>query len=104
MSLIDLVFRLPSSSRVSIPFSLIASETKLPVEEVEYLVMKALSLDLIKGDIDQVDQVCKITWVQPRVLDKNQIGDLRKRLDDWTKKVDDVGLKAMGGAGELMVQ
>lgn len=41
--------------------------------QVELLVMKALSLDLVKGTIDQVDQKVQITWVQPRVLDKEQV-------------------------------
>ena len=104
MSLIDLVFRLPSSSRVSIPFSRIATETQLPVEEVEYLIMKALSLDLIKGDIDQVDQKARITWVQPRVLGKDQIDGLRERLDEWSNKVVTVGERTIKDNKELMVQ
>ena len=35
--------------------------------------MKALSLDLVRGLIDQVDQLVHMTWVQPRVLDKDQV-------------------------------
>ncbi|KAL7006359.1 26S proteasome regulatory subunit [Cystobasidiomycetes sp. EMM_F5] len=104
MSLIDLVFRLPSSQRVAIPFSHIASSTQLRSEEVEFLIMKALSLSLIRGSIDQIDQTARITWVQPRVLGKEQIDELRVRLDDWSTKVLDVGTKAVSGAQELMVQ
>lgn len=73
-----MTFKRPSNNRV-LTFSEIASETKLPVTEVEFLVMKALSLGLVKGAIDQVAQTVQMTWVQPRVLDKNQVGSqLRK--------------------------
>ena len=41
--------------------------------QVELLVMKALSLGLVKGSIDQVDKKVHMTWVQPRVLDRNQV-------------------------------
>lgn len=35
--------------------------------------MKALSVGLIKGNIDEVDQKVQMTWVQPRVLDVQQV-------------------------------
>lgn len=35
--------------------------------------MKALSLGLLKGSIDEVDQKVHMTWVQPRVLDLEQV-------------------------------
>lgn len=37
------------------------------------LVMKALSLGLVKGSIDEIDQKVHMTWVQPRVLDLQQV-------------------------------
>ena len=37
------------------------------------LVMKALSLGLVKGSIDEVDNKVHLTWVQPRVLDLEQV-------------------------------
>ena len=37
--------------------------------------MKALSLDLVRGLIDQVDAQVHMTWVQPRVLDKDQVSE-----------------------------
>lgn len=42
MALIEAVFKRPTSDRV-LPFSVIASETRVPADEVEILVMKALS-------------------------------------------------------------
>ncbi len=41
--------------------------------QVELLVMRALSLELVKGSIDQVDKKVHMTWVQPRVLDRDQV-------------------------------
>ena len=35
--------------------------------------MKALSLGLVKGHIDEVEQRIHMTWVQPRVLDLEQV-------------------------------
>ena len=37
------------------------------------LVMKALSFGLVKGSIDEIDQKVHMTWVQPRVLDLQQV-------------------------------
>jgi hypothetical protein len=35
--------------------------------------MRALSLGLVKGSIDQIDKRIFISWVQPRVLDLGQV-------------------------------
>lgn len=35
--------------------------------------MKALSVGLLRGSIDEVDKRVHITWVQPRVLDIQQV-------------------------------
>ena len=48
------------------------------------------SLKLIKGSLDQVDQNAHITWVQPRVLSREQIGGLAKRLEGWVDKLNSV--------------
>lgn len=49
--------------------------------------MRALSLKLIKGVIDQVDQTINISWVQPRTLNIEQIGQMKSRLSSWREKV-----------------
>jgi 26S proteasome regulatory subunit N9 len=43
--------------------------------------------------MDQVDQKAQITWVQPRVLSREQIGGLAKRLDEWVSKLNRVEQK-----------
>jgi len=53
MALLELIFRLPKNKRC-ISFEQIKEATLLNVNEVEMLLMKAMSLDLIKGQINQV--------------------------------------------------
>ncbi|KAI8097699.1 uncharacterized protein BX664DRAFT_293380 [Halteromyces radiatus] len=103
MSLIEAVFRRSGDNRV-IPFSEIASETRLPVDEVEHLVMKALSLNLLRGSIDQVDQLVVVTWVQPRVLDKSQIDGMRRKLEDWNNQVKKISTFVGQQGGEVFAQ
>ena len=67
-----MTFRRPALSRC-VTFAEVAAETRLPEEEVELLVMKALAQNLVRGHIDQVDRTVNLVWVQPRVLDKNQV-------------------------------
>ncbi|EGG22462.1 26S proteasome non-ATPase regulatory subunit 13 [Cavenderia fasciculata] len=85
LSLLDLAFRTPSEHR-TIAFKTIAQTTKLPLDDIEHLLMKALSLGLIKGHIDQIDQTVAIAWVQPRILDLNQIATMKGKILDWTSK------------------
>lgn len=60
-------------------------------EEVEHLLMKALSLGLVRGSIDQVAEIARISWVQPKVLDKDQITNMKQRLLDWDESVNKMG-------------
>lgn len=105
--MIESVFKRGANDR-TLSFQTISEETRLPIGEVEYLVMKALrwvvselppldtpiltillsgSLKLIKGSMDQVDQKAYINWVQPRVLSTEQIGQLAERLVEWGQKL-----------------
>ncbi|OAR05984.1 hypothetical protein LLEC1_01303 [Akanthomyces lecanii] len=84
------VFRRPPHDR-AMSFATISQETKVRPEEIEHLIMKALSLGLLRGTIDQVTEVAQITWVQPKVLDMKQIGSMRQRLLDWDSSVNQLG-------------
>ncbi|GAQ91610.1 26S proteasome regulatory subunit N9 [Klebsormidium nitens] len=86
LSLLELVFSRPSEDR-TISLAEIAERTKLPIDGVEFLLMKTLSVHLIEGVIDQVDGTVRVSWVQPRVLAVTQISGLRDRLDSWLTKV-----------------
>lgn len=73
-------------------FQQISTASQLPLDEVELLVMRALSLNLVRGVIDQVDHKVHLSWVQPRVLGKEQISSLRNKLDSWCQQVRDLEL------------
>ena len=68
----QLTFTHPAHER-TMSFTTIASATDLSTSDVELLVMKALSLGLVRGTIDEVSGEVHMTWVQPRVLDLKQV-------------------------------
>mmetsp|Transcript_17557 Transcript_17557/g.30125 ORF Transcript_17557/g.30125 Transcript_17557/m.30125 type:complete len:387 (-) Transcript_17557:300-1460(-) len=86
MCLLELVSSLPAEER-TIPLATIAQRTKLEVDGVEFLLMKALSLHLLEGTVDQVASIASITWVVPRILTRVQLSGLQERLDSWVSKV-----------------
>jgi 26S proteasome regulatory subunit N9 len=89
-ALTEAVFRRPPHDR-AMTFDTIAAETKVRPDEIEHLIMKALSLGLLRGTIDQVGQVAHINWVQPKVLDMQQIENMRQRLLEWDSSVNQLG-------------
>ncbi|WIA38408.1 hypothetical protein OEZ86_001734 [Tetradesmus obliquus] len=84
--LINQISDLPPEQR-RIPLATIAARTKLSVDGVEFLLMKALALHLIEGSIDQVAQEVSVSWVASRVLTTAQITGLKDRLDGWISRV-----------------
>lgn len=89
-ALTQLVFSRAPQDR-SMTFQTISQETKVSMDEIEHLIMKALSLGLLKGSIDQVDEIARISWVQPKVLDKNGIEGMHTRLREWDGGVERLG-------------
>ena len=89
-ALTELVFKRPPHDR-AMTFRTISQETNVKPDEIEHLIMKALSLGLLRGKIDQVDQMAKINWVQPKVLERTQIEGMRTRLKEWDNNVNDLG-------------
>uniref|UniRef100_A0A7R9YAW4 PCI domain-containing protein n=1 Tax=Pinguiococcus pyrenoidosus TaxID=172671 RepID=A0A7R9YAW4_9STRA len=86
LAFMDLIFRKPAHER-SIPFKEIADRTRLAYEQVEWLIMRAMSLKLVKGVIDELEGVVEISWLQPRVLEVGQLKQMVSRLDEWTDRV-----------------
>ena len=72
LCLMEMAFQRPANNK-QLTFAQVAEKTKLPEDEIELLVMRALSLGLVKGSIDQIDKKIFIRWVQPRVLDISQV-------------------------------
>ena len=50
--------------------------------------MKAMSLNLIKGTIDEVAQVVHIDWCLPRYLNKGHLEIMCNKMRDWETKLD----------------
>ncbi|KAI0404066.1 hypothetical protein F4802DRAFT_568792 [Xylaria palmicola] len=89
-ALAESVFRRPPHER-AMTFAAIAADTKVRPGQIEHLVMRALSLGLVRGTIDQVDEVVNFTWVQPRILDMAQIASMGQRLGEWGENVNKLG-------------
>jgi len=79
LALMEMTFRRNSTDRL-LTFKAVAAQTRLAEDKVELLVMKALAKGLVKGSIDQVDQTVNLTWVQPRVLDRQQVKTLMDKI------------------------
>lgn len=86
LALVNMVFEKESNER-SMKFDDIAKRLEVDLDQVEWIIMKALSLGLIKGSMDQVDGFVEITWVMPRVLDENMMKGLSEKFGAWAVKV-----------------
>lgn len=82
LALMELAFRKPKKQR-RLTFAEVAEHCRVGPKEVEFLVMKAMCANLIKGQIDEVSQLVLVTWVQPRILDTARIDLMRERMDAW---------------------
>ncbi|EGD74634.1 hypothetical protein PTSG_12378 [Salpingoeca rosetta] len=100
LALMEMVFRAPANNR-RLAFDAIGDATKTPVDQVEMLVMKALSLGLVRGSLDEVDSVAVLTWVQPRVLSQQQVEAMATRFNAWTATVDQTASAMETRAPEL---
>ena len=54
--------------------------------QVEHLVMKSMCADLIRGQINEVNELVTVTWVKPRILDPVRIDLMRERMDAWASQ------------------
>jgi 26S proteasome regulatory subunit N9 len=86
LCLMEMTFKRPANKR-TISFDEIAKEAKLPLKEVEILIMKAFAQGLVKGAIDEVAGVVNMSWVQPRVLDRQQVAAMATTLDTWMASI-----------------
>uniref|UniRef100_A0A914XAP8 26S proteasome non-ATPase regulatory subunit 13 n=1 Tax=Plectus sambesii TaxID=2011161 RepID=A0A914XAP8_9BILA len=103
LCLMEISLGRPSKMR-HIPFAEIAERARVAEDEVEFLVMKALSRGLVRGSIDQVNQLVTITWVQPRVLDRKQILAMADRIGQWHKEVDGISGLLQENAKEILTK
>jgi 26S proteasome regulatory subunit N9 len=91
LGLVELVFSKPASDR-NLTFTEISSELGIPFEQVEWVIMRAFSVKLMEGVMDQVADggAVHISWILPRALDASQMADLASRFGEWAVKVDNM--------------
>ena len=88
-ALLDLVFQKNKNERV-LTYKEISQGCHCDINQIEFLVIKALSSGLIKGHIDEVENKVVVNWVQPKYLDREKISVLHDRLDQWIGKANKV--------------
>lgn len=88
-ALLDMVFQKNKNERV-FSYREVMYNCSCDSNQVEILSMKALSLGLIRGYIDEIEQQLVVSWIQPKFLDREKISLLSDRLDSWIKKSNEV--------------
>lgn len=89
-SLLELI-SLKSTTNKKLTFKEISDFTGNPVNDVEHLIIKCFSNNLIKGYINQIDEILVVTWLQPRILNLDQVKSLYNHLVDWDSRVEQLG-------------
>ncbi len=99
LCLMAFVSSLPAEKK-SVSLAAIGQRTKLSIDGVEFLLMKALALHLIEGTIDQVGGTVSISWIAPRILTLPEIEDIKCRVESWLDRVDkksaELGVQSAG--------
>lgn len=87
MALLELISKKPTTNK-QLSFQEISEFTGTPMNDVEHLIIKCFSLELIQGYINQIDELLIITWIQPRILNLNQVKTLYNHLVEWDNQVE----------------
>lgn len=101
-ALLDLIFQKNKNERV-ISFKEIAQECCCTLNDIEILLIKAMSLGLIKGHIDEVENKFVVNWIQPKFLDDKKISLLHDRIGNWIQKSEKVLFYFQDISGPLLV-
>lgn len=99
-SLLELI-SLKSTTNKRLSFKEISDFTGTPGNDVEHLIIKCFSLNLIKGYINQIDEILVVTWLQPRILNLDQVKALYSHLVDWDAKVEQLGKQVHESGGQV---
>lgn len=86
MAFLELAFNLPKSNRV-ISFETLHRTCSIPIDHVEFMVMKAMALGLVKGNINQIRNEVTVTWVAPKVLETQRIATMLGKFEEWDSGV-----------------
>lgn len=52
--------------------------------QVESVLMKLMSKNLMRGRIDEVSKTLKVDWIQPRELGRSSILSIHEQLTHWS--------------------
>ena len=100
MSLLELI-SMKSTTNKQLKFKEISEFTGTPVNDVEHLIIKCFSLNLIKGYINQIDEVLVVTWLQPRILNLDQVNVLYNHLCKWNGQVEELAKEVHKNGGSI---
>lgn len=101
LGLVELVFAKPASER-TLTFAEIAEGLEIPLEQVEWVIMRAFSVKLMEGSMDEIEGSVHITWILPRALSAEQMTDLASQFASWATKV--IGTKELMEETEIAPQ
>jgi len=101
LTVMELSFQREAKQRM-LTFKEIRDHTDLAPEKVELLVMKALAKGLIRGKLDQVNETLSVTWVQPRVLNKEQVAKLQDKIETWCEAIKSMETLIEQNGGEIL--
>jgi 26S proteasome regulatory subunit N9 len=101
-ALLEIIFQKNKNERV-LNYKEISNACHCDMDQIEFLVIKALSLGLIKGHIDEVESRVVVNWVQPKYLDKEKIQVLQNRLDYWISNTSKVLANFQETASPLLI-
>lgn len=65
--------------------------------------MKAMSLELMRGTVDEVDEVAHIDWILPRYLSHSHLTIMVNKLKEWENKMDNVTKLVEDNSQELVL-
>lgn len=104
MAFVELVFNKPTVSRC-IQYGEILKQIPLLTNEneIEHLIMRCLSLGLIRGLINQVEKNVEVSWIQPRTMTLAQIKGMKAKMELWNDKVSVLNEYMGQAGGEILV-
>ena len=88
-ALMDLIFQKNKNERV-LSFKEISQVCFCSLDDIEILLIKAMSLGLVRGHIDEVENKFIVNWIQPKYLDNEKITILHDRVGQWIQKSEKV--------------
>lgn len=67
--------------------------------DVETLLIKTFSLGLVRGQINELEQRLEVTWLQPRILNLDQVKVLYNHLVLWNSEVEKLAAEVHRNGG-----